>query len=80
MSRPPSPKIDRPKAGKEIEMRYTKKFAKEILDLWKNETNYFNGSLSEGQFESMLICSGFGQAEAITIAMALILAGAKFAD
>ena len=80
MNRPPSPKIDRPKAGKEIEMRYTKKFAKEILDLWKNDTNYFNGSLSDGQFESMLICRGFGQAEAITITMALILSGAKFAD
>lgn len=61
-------------------MRYTKSFAKEILDIWKNDTNYFNGSLSEGQFESMLLCAGFGQAEAITIAMALILAGAKFAD
>ena len=61
-------------------MRYTKAFAKEIIDLWKNETNYFNGSMSEGQFESMLICRGFSQAEAITISMALILAGAKFAD
>lgn len=61
-------------------MRYTKKFAKEILDLWKNETNFFNGSMSEGQFESMLICRGFGQAEAIAITMALILSGAKFAD
>ena len=66
-------------AGKEKEMRYTKKFAKEILDLWKNETNYFNGSMSEGQFETMLCCRGFSQAESITITMALILAGAKFA-
>ena len=61
-------------------MRYTKAFAKEILDLWKNETNYFNGSMSEGQFETMLCCHGFSQAEAITITMALILAGAKFSD
>ena len=61
-------------------MRYTKKFAKEILDIWKNETNFFNGSMSEGQFETMLCCRGFSQAEAITITMALILAGAKFAD
>ena len=60
-------------------MRYTKAFAKETLDMWKNETNYFNGSMSEGQFESMLICRGFSQAEAITITMVLILAGAKFA-
>lgn len=81
MSRPSSTKIDRPQAGKEIEMRYTKKFAKEILDLWKNDTNYFNGSMSAAEFESMLrYRMGFGQAEAITITMALILAGAKFAD
>ena len=62
-------------------MRYTKKFAKEILDLWKNDTSYFDGSMSEAQFESMLrYRMGFGQAETITITMALILAGAKFAD
>ena len=62
-------------------MRYTKKFAKEILDLWKNDTNYFDGSMTEAQFESMLrYRMGFGQAETITITMALILAGAKFAD
>ena len=62
-------------------MRYTKKFAKEILDLWKNDTNYFNGSMSAAEFESMLrYRMGFGQAETITIMMALILAGAKFAD
>ena len=61
--------------------RYTKKFAKEILDLWKDKTGFFNGSLSIGQFESMLrYRMGFGQAETITITMALILAGAKFAD
>lgn len=45
-------------------MRYTKKFAKEILDLWKNETNYFNGSISAAEFENMLrYRMGFGQAE-----------------
>ncbi len=60
-------------------MRSTKAYAKEVLDLWKNETNYFNGTLTEGEFESMLRYRfGFGQAEAITILMALILAGAKF--
>ena len=58
----------------------TKAFAKEILNLWKDETNYFNGTLTEGQFESMLRCRfGFGQAEAIVILSALVLAGAKFA-
>lgn len=60
-------------------MRSTKAYAKEVLNLWKNETNYFNGTLTEGEFESMLRYRfGFGQAEAITILMALILAGAKF--
>ena len=61
--------------------RMTKKAAKEILDLWKDETNYFNGTLTSAEFESMLqYRMGFGLAESITITMALILAGAKFAD
>lgn len=59
----------------------TKKYAKEILGLWKDETNYFNGTMTVGEFESMLrYRMGFGQAESITITMALILAGAKFKD
>ena len=59
----------------------TKKYAKAILDLWKDETNYFNGTLTSAEFESMLqYRMGFGLAESITITMALILAGAKFAD
>lgn len=62
-------------------MKYTKKFAKEILDLWKDKTCYFNGSITMEYFQSMLKCRmGFGQAETITITMALILAGAKFAE
>lgn len=61
--------------------RMTKKVAKEILDIWKDETNYFNGTLTSGEFETMLqYRMGFGLAESITITMALILAGAKFAD
>lgn len=61
--------------------RMTKKAAKEILDIWKNETNYFNGTLTSAEFEQMLqYRMGFGLAESITITMALILAGAKFAD
>ena len=60
-------------------MRITKTHAKEILDIWKDDTNYFNGSMTSEQFESMLRYRfNFGQAEAITITMALILAGAKF--
>ncbi len=62
-------------------MRTTKAFAKEVLNLWKDETNYFNGTLTEGQFESMLRHRfGFGQAETIVITMALVMAGAKFAN
>lgn len=62
-------------------MRYTKKYAKEILELWKDKTGYFDGSMTAEQFQSMLeYRMGFGQAETITITMALILAGAKFAE
>ena len=62
-------------------MKYTKKLAKEILDINKDNTAYFDGSMTLGQFETMLryrMC--FGVAETTTITMALILAGAKFAD
>lgn len=62
-------------------MRYTKKYAREVLDLWKDKTGYFDKSMTAEQFQSMLeYRMGFGQAEAITITMALIMAGAKFAD
>lgn len=62
-------------------MKYTKKLAKEILDINKDNTAYFDGSMTLGQFETMLrYRMGFGVAETTTITMALILAGAKFAD
>ncbi len=62
-------------------MKYTKKLAKEILDINKDNTVYFDGSMTLGQFETMLrYRMGFGVAETTTITMALILAGAKFAD
>lgn len=62
-------------------MKYTKKLAKEILDINKDNTAYFDGSMTLGQFETMLrYRMGFGLAETTTITMALILAGAKFAD
>lgn len=58
-----------------------KKYAKEILDIWKKDTAYFDGSMTTGEFESMLMDRfGFGMAEAYTIEMALIMAGAKFTD
>ena len=62
-------------------MKYTKKLAKEILDINKDNTAYFDGSMTVGEFETMLrYRMGFGIAETTTITMALILAGAKFAD
>lgn len=61
--------------------QYTKKMAKEILDLWKNKTAYFDKSLTRAEFENMLVYRmRFGEAEATVITMALILAGAKFAN
>lgn len=61
-------------------MLYTKKFAKEILDNWKNESSIFNGSYSISQLEFTLYSMGFSQADATAITMALVLAGAKFAQ
>lgn len=61
--------------------RFSKKYAREILDLWKDETAYFDGSLTLGEMETLLMNRmGFGQAETTVIIMALIMAGAKFAD
>lgn len=60
--------------------RFSKKYAREILDLWKDETAYFDGSFSYGDMETLLRNRmGFGQAETTVIIMALIMAGAKFA-
>ena len=61
-------------------MKITKVYAKEVLNIWKNETGYFNGSISSGQMETMLRLKGFSVAETEVILMSLILAGAKFAD
>lgn len=57
----------------------TKTYAKEILNLWKDHSNLFNGSITEGQFETILRIGGINQADATVIIMALVLAGAKFA-
>ena len=61
-------------------MKITKVYAREVLDIWKNETGYFNGSISSGQMETVLQLKGFSLAETEVILMSLILAGAKFAD
>ena len=61
-------------------MKITKAYAKDVLNLWKNETGYFNGSISSGQMETVLQLKGFSVAETEVILMSLILAGAKFDD
>lgn len=61
-------------------MRTTKAFAKEVLDLWKKESCLFNGSMTEGQFQTQIESLGISQANAIVITMSLIIAGAKFAN
>jgi RNase H-fold protein (predicted Holliday junction resolvase) len=38
----------------EIDMKTTKAYAKEVLELWKNDTNYFNERLTQEEFENML--------------------------
>ena len=58
-------------------MRYTKKHARELIELHKDNTAYFDGRMSMDEFENMLrYRMGFGNAEATTIAMALVLVGA----
>lgn len=61
-------------------MKTTKTYAKEILNLWKGNARCFNGIMTEAQFENKLLCMGFDQADAIAITMALVLAGANFAN
>lgn len=61
-------------------MAITKAYAKRILDLWKGKAHCFSGMVTTGGFETKLRCMGFDQADAIVITMALVLAGAKFAD
>jgi hypothetical protein len=61
-------------------MKTTKAFAKEVLDLWKDKSCLFNGSMTEGQFQSMLEGLGIRQEEAVVITMSLVIAGAKFAN
>ena len=53
--------------------------AKEILDLYKDDTAYFEGSLSMQRMKEMFRNElHFGVAETNVIIASLILAGAKF--
>lgn len=61
-------------------MKYTtKKSAKEVLDLFKDSTNYFNGHVSIHEMRDLLRNRmRFGSAETNVIIAALVLVGAKF--
>lgn len=68
-------------------MTYSKALAKEILDMWKDKTPFFNQSMTLGQLESILKLhdprfpeTALTQADIIIIQMALVIAGAKFAE
>lgn len=57
----------------------TKKAAKEIIEQFKEDTNYFNGVLNaQDMLEMFKYRYGFGEAESNVIVAALTIAGAKF--
>ena len=57
----------------------TKKELKQIIEQWKDETNYFTGNLKyKDMFEMFRYRFNFGAAETKVIIAALELAGAKF--
>ena len=57
----------------------TKKELKSIIEVWKDETNYFTGNLKyKDMYEMFRYRFNFGEAETEVILAALELAGAKF--
>lgn len=57
----------------------TMKDYEEMLRDWKEETNWFDGSIGErDMYEMLRQRMGFGIAETNVIMAALVLAGAKF--
>lgn len=59
--------------------KMTKKRAKEVIEEYKDLTNYFDNSLSLEEMEKMLrYRMAFGDAETRIIIASLIIAGAKF--
>ena len=58
---------------------YTKKEANEIIEEHKDDTNYFNGTLTAKEmYELFRYRCSFGEAETMTIISALVKSGAKF--
>ena len=61
-------------------MKITKAYAKDVLNLWKDNTGYFDGSISYEVMEAMLrYRMRLAEAETQVIMMSSVLAGAKFA-
>ena len=67
-------------AGQEVkDMNMTKKAAREEIERSKNNTGYFDGSVTAARMKDMLRNEmHFGEAETNVIIAALVLAGAKF--
>lgn len=62
-------------------MKMTKKLAKIIIEMNKDNTNYFDNSMTRNEMFDMLRWRmRFGQAETEVIIASLVLAGAKFKD
>ena len=61
-------------------MRTTKVYAKEVLNIWRQKSQFSNGSITEGQADALLSIAGLNLADRTVIIMALIAAGVKFAN
>lgn len=61
-------------------MKFTKTYAKGIFSIWKDDSAVFKGAMTVGQLEAHLLHAGFSMADAITIIMALAMAGANIHD
>ncbi len=60
-------------------MKYTKKAARENIEVYKERTAFFDGSISQlDMYEMLRYRMAFGEAESRVIIAALIIAGARF--
>lgn len=58
---------------------WTRKHCDEVIENWKDETNYFKGNLCfEDMYEMFRYRFNFGEGETNVILASLIKAGAKF--
>ena len=62
-------------------MKYTKKSAKETVEVYKDMTAFFDRSMTQAEMYEMLrYRMQFGEAETRTIIAALVISGAKFIE